>query len=78
MEIIKVTIPYSGQVKQFQVSPEMYQGKQAWRVVFDDGDEEILGLDDHDRWQQMKGSNLDADLVNELGKAIEDMQGKTS
>ena len=76
MEIIKVRVPESGQIREFKVSPEMFQGKQVWRVTFDDGSEEIVGLDDHDSWQQLEGSNLDAALVTELGKAIEGSQGE--
>ena len=75
MEIIKIVVPHSGQLKEFKVSPQMFEGKQAWLVVFDDGQEEILGVGNHDTWQQLEGTNLDADLVNELGKAIEGTQG---
>lgn len=75
MEIIKVRVPESGQIREFKVSPEMFQGKQVWRVVLDDDSEEIVGLDDHDTWRQLEGTNLDPALVDELGKAIEGSQG---
>lgn len=74
MEIIKVTTPHSGQETEVKISPEMFGEKQAWRVVFDDGKEEILGLDDHDAWQQLRGTGLDPALVKEIGKAIENAQ----
>ncbi|WP_423148332.1 hypothetical protein [Rubrolithibacter danxiaensis] len=73
MQIVKITIPYSGEMKEVQIQPEIFEGKKAYRVVFDDGDEEIIGLDEaDDSWEQLNGENMDTDLVNEIGKAIED------
>jgi hypothetical protein len=71
MDIIKVTAPGSGEIKEFSVSPQMHEGKQAWCLSLEDGKEELIGLDEHDVWMQLTGSSLDPKLVSEIGKIIE-------
>lgn len=57
-----------------EMNAEEYNQQQGWRITFEDGKSSLLGLDQHRIWQQLDGNDLNSELINSIGKAIESQE----
>ena len=78
METIRLKDPQSNADIELQINPEEYNHQQAWRINFQDGQNTLLGLDQHRIWKQFDGVSLDSALVSNIGRAIEERQNYSS
>jgi LEA14-like dessication related protein len=78
MENIKITDPHSNKEIEVEISPEENNHQQAWRIKLQNGENVLIGLDQHRIWLQIEGKQMDSGLVTNIGQAIENRQQSSS
>jgi hypothetical protein len=74
MKNIVLQDPNTNENITVEISAEEFNQQQAWRIRFEDGRSTLVGLNQHRIWQQFDGSEIDAVLIGNIGKAIESQE----
>jgi hypothetical protein len=74
MKNITLQDPRTKENIKVEMNAEEVNQQQGWRITFQDGNSAVLGLDQHRIWKQFDGNDLDSELINIIGKAIESQE----